>query len=389
MKIAIIGGGPSGMIAALEIKKRNPHFEVVIFEQKDSLGKKIKASGNGRCNIGNLNNDFSFYKNELIVKNILKDYNQQEYLESLGILTKTLYDGYLYPLSESANNVLLILMNELTNHSVQIKLNTKLIDYEAKNGTVHLLFLDGAIVVDKVIFASGGKSSANLGSDGNLFSIFANHGYRIESLKPGLSPIRIKENVKQLFGQRLKVLVSLEENEQIIHQEIGEVLFKKDGLSGIVIMNISSLIVKKQCRAPQINLYLLNNKESILSFDEFREIAQQKTNPLLTFVSEPISNYIYRLSKIDENKPLNDQDIKNLFSFVSPLKFSYLEHYDFDFSQVTLGGISFTNLHEDLSSKYEKDVYFIGEVLDVDGPCGGYNLRWAIGSALYLSKKIN
>ncbi|NLN80311.1 MAG: aminoacetone oxidase family FAD-binding enzyme [Erysipelotrichia bacterium] len=388
MKIAIIGGGPSGIIAAIEIKKRNPYFEVIIFEQKDSLGKKIKASGNGRCNIGNLNYNFSVYKNEKIVENILHDYDQEEYLKSLGILTKTLYDDYLYPVSESANNVLLILMNKLEELGVQIKLNAKLIDYDTKNDTVNLFFSDGAIVVDRVIFATGGKSSPNLGSDGALFPIFEKHGYKIEHLNPGLTPIRVKENVKALFGQRLKALVSLEENEQIIHQEVGEVLFKKDGLSGIVIMNISSQIINKGCKNPKINTYLLNNEGSILSFDDFKIVALDNKNPLLTFVSESISNYVYELANIDKNKFLDEQDIKRLFSFLNPLSFHYLSAYDFDSSQVSLGGISFNNLDKDLSSKYENNVYFIGEVLDVDGPCGGYNLRWAIGSALYLSKNI-
>lgn len=389
MKIAIIGGGPSGIIAALEIKKRNPHYDVIIFEQKDSLGKKIKASGNGRCNIGNLNNDFSVYKNEAIVENVLKDYDQEEYLKALGILTKTLYDGYLYPISESANNVLLILLNKLEELGVQIKLNAKLLDYETKNGTLNLFFSEGAMVVDKVIFATGGKSSPNLGSDGNLFSIFENHGYVIEHLTPGLTPIRVKENVKELFGQRLKALVFLEDEGKVIHQEEGEVLFKKDGLSGIVMMNISSQIVKNKCKNPDINILLLNSEGDIITFKEFQNVAKTNQNPLLTFVSEPISNYIYHQSKIDKSKLLSEQEISRLFSFFIHLNFKYLNTYDFDSSQVTIGGISFKNLKNNLSSKFENNVYFIGEVLDVDGPCGGYNLRWAIGSALYLSKHIN
>lgn len=386
MKIAIIGGGPSGIIAALEIKKKYKEAEVIIYEQKEALGKKIKASGNGRCNIGNLAQQFSSYKNDKVVERLLKDYDQEEYLKSLGILTKVMYDGYLYPVSESAHNVVEILLSQLEDIDVKIQLKKTLINYQAHHDGVYLSFKDEEVFVNKVIFATGGKSSPQLGSDGSLFSLFQEKGYLIETLKPGLTPIRVKENINNLSGTRLKALVTLEEDGKILHEEKGEVQFKKDGLSGLVIMNISSLITRKQCKSPIMNIYLLKNDGNLLDLETFLKTSLKINKPLLTYVNEKLANYFYDLANLKTNKHLSEKQLTQLFKVFTPLKFNYLNHYDFQFSQVTLGGISFVNLNDDLSSKHEPNIYFVGEVLDVDGPCGGYNLRFAIGSSLHLVK---
>lgn len=388
MKIAIIGAGASGLVAAIKCKERYPDREVFLFDHLDSVGKKVKATGNGKCNIGNLDNSFEKYANPDFVKKVIGNYDQEKTLSELGIFTKVLYGEGLYPVSESAANVVRILESRAQAIGVNLILNTRLLDYAVEGQKIKLTFDKYQTIVDRVLFAVGGKSYSNLGSDGSLYEIFTRHGYNVTNLRPGLCPIRVKENVKALFGQRLHTIASLFIEGKMIHEEYGEVMFKKDGLSGIVIMNLSSLIKRLNSDSATIYLAVLNHKQEIISAKQIFEVAQKINNPLLSFVTQEIANYVYALSGIEPNHSLTYEECLKIAKVAASIPFTYQSNYDFDSSQVTIGGIAISYLNDDLSSKIENGVYFAGEVIDVDGPCGGYNLRWAIGSAVHVAKNI-
>ncbi len=165
-------------------------------------------------------------------------------------------------------------------------------------------------------------------------------------------------------------------------------MFKKDGLSGIVIMNLSSLIGRKKAENATIYLAILNQNNEIITAKNLFEMSKVSANPLLAFVGEEMAAYIMKLSNVKADHVLSFEECQKIAAKAAAIPFTYVDRYNFSFSQVTLGGIAIENLHRDLSSKIEKNVSFIGEVIDVDGPCGGYNLRWAIGSALWAIKNI-
>lgn len=382
MKIAIIGAGAAGLVASIKIKQKHPEAEVFLFERLDSVGKKIKATGNGKCNIGNLDSTFDCYTNNDFVVKVIGGYDQQASLLDLGIATKVMYKDGLYPVSESASNVVKVLESKAHHLGVKIVLNTRLLDYRLENGKIILMFEKYQTTIEKLLFAVGGQSNPNLGSDGGLVNVFTHHGYRIDEPRPGLCPIRVKEDVKALFGQRFHTIASLFIDGNLIEEQYGEVMFKKDGLSGIVIMNLSSLIGRSMFKDARIYLSVLNEKQEMLSAKEIFEMAKKIKNPLLSYVNEEIAGYIANLAGIHLNHELSYEECQKLAKVATAIPFTYHSHYDFDFSQVTIGGVSIENLNDDLSSKIEKNVYFLGEVVDVDGPCGGYNLRWAIGSAI-------
>jgi len=389
MKIAIVGAGAAGLVAAIKIKSANPEFEVFLFDRLDSVAKKIKATGNGKCNIGNIDKAYDGYSHPAFVKAILDEYAQQEVLSSLGLPTKLLTSEGLYPVSESANNVAVILEKNAIGCGVKIVLNTCLLDYYLVEDQIELHFDKYDVTFDRVLFCVGGKSNPNLGSDGSLFDVFKKHGYIIVEPKPGLCPIKVKEDVRGLFGQRLHAVVNLFLDGKLAKEEYGEVMFKKDGLSGIVIMNISSLIARSRAREAKIYLSILDGDQHIITVKDIFEMSKKAANPLLAYATSEVAAYIYRLANVDAAKSLSYEDCQKIAKVAASIPFTFAELYDYEFSQVTVGGVGLDDINDDLSSKREKNVYFLGEVLDIDGPCGGYNLRWAIGSALRASKSIH
>lgn len=390
MKILIVGGSSSGLFLALDLKMNNKDAEVIVLEKNSILGKKIYATGNGRCNLGNTSiNDFSYNNEETFA--VYKKFNvkkQKEYFEKIGLkLTKN--NNLIYPFSYSAKQFSdrLIALVELK--GVKVLLNEKFKDYSIFGNKVIVNSNKQKFLVDKIVFAVGGKSNSKLGSDGNLINLFKEHKYKLNELLPGLAPFKVKENVSQIENEKVKVLVFLFSGNEEIYKESGEVLFKKDGLSGIVSFNVNSIILRKKLKKAKIYLDLFENEKEedlITNFNELNSLYG--TSFLDGIFSIKMKNYIVSTTNVKSLYKYNLSEIKKIVQFVKKMPFSYVSSYDFDSSQVTIGGISYSNLNEDLSSKIEKHVYFIGEVIDADGLCGGYNLMFAFASAKVVSEAI-
>jgi len=368
MKIMIIGAGASGVSAAINIKRKYPHDEVTIIEHSDKALKKILATGNGRCNLGNKQLLLSFYNHpELLDKYSFKEY--VSYIESFGFKTKLIGD-LLYPYSESAQTVRNQMLKLAEKLSIKINLNEDFIDYEVKDEFIIVKTSLRTYQVDKLIIATGAKSTKGLGNDGSIYSILAKHGYAITPLHPGLVPIKTKENTKLLDGQRLKAKVSLLENGKTIFVEEGEILFKKDGLSGIVIMNLSNHINNNQ---NEYKIVINSLGENIQELQENHQQILDKREFLSQYFSPKFVEYfVSHLNELDLIKALQNWT------------FTFKDFYDYENSQITVGGIDLSNIKDHFESKFEKNVYFLGEVLDMHGPCGGYNLTWAFMSSLLL-----
>lgn len=387
MKIALIGGGACGIYSALLLHKKYPNDEIIIFEQGATIGKKFTVAGNGRCNINNISDDATKYNQPCFVRPLLDDFplqKQNQLLKELGIYLTELHEGYLYPISLSGKNVLKILQQQISNcPNLLVKTGMKLIDYEHKSNNEIVLFFENGekINVNRLIIVAGGCSSPKLGSNGNLFALLNKKGYKINELLPGLVALKTKEKVKPLFGEKIRANIALLSNNKIVHKENGEIVFKDDGLGGIAIMNLSSIIQRKKLDNPIVKIQCLDN-----DIDENDLLKLNKTidNVLWPFVGQNTAQYIYQKANVKIDNKLSRKDAQKLLWEANNLSFAIVSTYGFNDSQVTIGGLDINEIDNFFQSKKEQGIYFGGEVLDIDGLCGGYNLKWALVNAHYL-----
>ena len=362
MKIGIIGGGASGSYLAIRIKELHPSFDVTIIERNDKLMKKIAVTGNGRCNYANLGDLVNKYNNDFANKIINENLKPRDLIANFDRygIHPTMIDDLVYPITLSSQTVILMLNKKIEELGINLCLNEKVLDY-TNNGKDFVVKTDKQMhVFDKLVLTSGGKAYPQLGTDGLLIDILRQHQYGIVELSPSLTPIKTKENVKKISGQRVKCLVSLLFKDKCVYSEEGEVLFKDDGLSGIVILNISqkinSLTNKKDVK---ISLDLAPNNKNI-NKEQYHEYVHPK-----------IAAYL-----LDNNLDIN----KVIFTFKN--------FYDYNIAEVSHGGLSLNEVTDYLESKKEKGLYFAGEILDVDGVCGGFNLMFAFASSETVVKSI-
>lgn len=372
MKIIVIGAGASGITAAINYKLNHKNDEVIVIERLENSLKKILASGNGKCNLGNEKLDYSLYNNPSFAKLIIDGYDYKKFFSSLSIETKTM-GGLAYPVSESAVSVKEAMLNKANELNIKIVNNERLVDYSCNN-KITITTDKNTYTADKLFLAGGLKSNPKLGSDGSVLEILKNHGYKIVDPQPGLSPLYTIEKTKQIDGVRVKASVVISENGKHIHKEDGEVLFKDHGLSGIVIFNAMSIIARNAKAEHKIYIDLLPDfsEEYLKNYRKSHKFSEL----MLAFVNPKISSYLSERFK-NEDK---------IFSALKKLKFTFDKSYGFDFSQVSVGGIDVSEVDSSLVSKRENNVYIIGELLNIDGPCGGYNLTWAFASAIKSTK---
>ena len=354
-KVAIIGAGALGIVSAIMLKDE---FKVTLIEKNNKLGKKILASGNGKCNFSNISDITGKYNNEFAT-NIVKQFTSKEtlgFFSDLGLVYKIDEENRVYPLSESSISVLDVLKTHLK--GVRILLDSKVNRLVLNDKSVEVFYNDTIEEFDYVICASGSKAS-NLGSD-YAYSYLKSIDVKISELKSSLSPVIIKEDIKSLSGVRCKCLVSLYKDNKCIYKEAGEVLFKDDSLSGIVIFNIVSMMNRDKGNY-KISLDLTSGA---INFNDQLD---------LTGVVHP------KMKEYLESKGL--KDIKNL-------EFNVVGLPKEDSAQVISGGVEISELNDDLSLKKDNRIYLGGELIDCDGLCGGYNLQFAFSCAKVISEAI-
>ena len=376
MKIVFIGGGASTLMAANLLIERSD-LDITIVNKSPKLGHKLSMTGNGKCNLSPIKDNLNAYNHPEFIEELFKCVPLDEYLEileSIGLPTRTIRNQGYYPVSENASNVVEILINNIKDKVNFI--NDEIIDYSQSE----LILKSGKkLSFDKLVFATGGKTYPNTGSDGSVFSILAKHGYQISSLRPSLCPIKVRENVKSLFGARNHAIISLINNGKLVYQEEGEIIFKKDAISGIAIMNMSHFIAHNEGN------YQI--KVDFIIADKPHHSNRTSIVFLLGYVCKPIAEYILKTYNIQPNSDAKDH-LDKLYQGLSELTFHYKDLYDFDTAQVTMGGVSLKDINLDFQSKIENNVYLIGEMLDIDALCGGYNLRFVLSSAIKMVKSL-
>ena len=393
MNILIVGSGCSAVYLASLISFYKKEIRVDILSNDDVIGKKILVTGNGRCNLGNLGNIGSNEYNNEITKDIVSSFpieNIISFLSNIGIHVTTI-NNLVYPYSLSSKNYRELLSAfVLNNKNVKVLKDLKFVDYISKNNEVEVQLNNNIKTYDKIIFATGGISGNNKNS-AEIIGILKKHNYVINTFRPGLAPIKTKEKTTLVNGKRVKCDISLLKNNKLIYKEHGEVLFKKDGLSGISIFNCSSLINRSNEIADfVISLDLFPDYDLTNLINLLTKFNKSNTNYLLySFFDKDMSSFILKMIQMNKVSKYNEKEIKSLAFNLKNLKFHYESTYDFKDSQVSIGGISYSNLNiTSLESLLEKNIYFIGEILDSDGLCGGYNLMFAFASAFKVLNSL-
>lgn len=392
MSIVIIGGGASGLVAGIA-SALNTQEKVIILEKEDKVGKKILATGNGRCNYTNRNMSCKNYhsKDLSFVEKVLNAFCLEDtlaFFEQLGIYPFCDDEGRYYPYSKQASAVSDALRNKLRLLNVEIQTGFNLKKISKKNDTFTLFSDTKSIEADKVIMCSGGASGQNLGSDGSGFKILESLGHTINKISPALVQVKTREGFeKSLQGIRSECLVKVNNIE-----EKGEVQFTAYGLSGIVIMNLSGSI----------------NKNDVISLDFFPDLTEEKLCKMLKdrcknlkglslenyftgLINKKLGNVI--LKKVGFEKlssdisQIKDGDIIKIAKLLKSLNFKVDSLMDFSSSQVTKGGVITGEINpKTMESEIVKNLYIAGELIDVYGNCGGYNLQFAWSTGYIAGK---
>ncbi len=402
-KVAIIGGGAAGLCCAIMIKQLNKNIDVTIFEKNDRVAKKLSITGNGRCNITNQNLTENKYHGEtdFAINTINRfDFNKQkDFFNSIGLPFSIENDGKAYPMSYQASSVVDILRFEASDLNVKILLSNNVKDITRKNDLFIVNSNDKLYEYSSVVLATGSNAGLKV-SDFSGYDILKKFGHKIEPLFPSLVQIKTETDlVKQLKGIKVQGKITIDSSEGI-KSEFGEILFCDYGLSGPPTLQISRLA---KGNSPEIVIDILpdftqNNLKKIIN-QRINHNPNRIASELFTgFMNKRLGQVILKKSGCNINDCCNKITDKQIDLIVKNIKFFKLKVLGttgFENAQVSAGGAQTAQFFDNMMSKKVKGLFAIGEILNVDGDCGGYNLAFAWSSANaaargisdYLSKK--
>lgn len=400
--VIIIGAGPAGLFSAITINTKN----VLILEKNSSPGKKLLISGAGQCN----------YTNYCEIEDFLKKYGNKgrflkpalynftnkdalEFFQNEGIDSVVREDKKVFPSSLKASDILDALINKCKNKGVEIKYNSpvEIVQYDSKNKCFNLRTSNILYVCSELVIATGGKSYSSTGSTGEGYLIAKNLGHTIEKPTPALAPVYVEDyKFQELSGISFEnISMSLWRNNKKINQFSGDMLFTHKNLSGPLIINNSRYIEKGDV--------LKINFTNYINHDEFKKLFEQKVSSLgkinvKTLIKElnipkRFVDKIMELASVDENKicsELSKTSRKKLIDLLSNYEVTVHSLGDYNIAMVTNGGVSINEINsKTMESKIVKNLYFAGEVIDIDGDTGGFNIQAAFSTGKLVGDKIN
>lgn len=395
-RVIIVGGGPAGIMAALSAAKNN---EVILIEKNKEIGMKLRLTGGGRCNITN-NRDIEEFFDKIVNNNkflysalyTFSNYSLLEYLSSKGLEYKVELDEKVYTKSDKADEVIDLLKNDLRNNDVNIKYNTTITDLIIEDNVIKgvITSYGEKILGDKIIITTGGKSFPNTGSDGTMYSVLEKYGHTITPIYAALIPLVIKEEfVKKLQGVSMKdVVVSAKIKKKKIEKS-GDMLFTHFGISGPAVLKLSSYVNKALTEGEvEITLDFLKDK----SKEEISKIMRSNTNKtifnnLKGVLPQNFLKVVFEILGLSEIKAsdLKKEDEYKVIEYMKEMKLTARETLTIKAAQVTSGGVKVKEINAStMESKLIKNLYFAGEVIDVDAETGGYNLQIAFSTG-YLA----
>ena len=403
-KIIIIGGGASGLIASIYASKNGN--EVTLLEKNNNCGKKILITGNGKCNYFNEDFTIKHYRsnNMEILNTIINDNNKKlilDFFNSIGIVPK-IKNGYYYPNSNQAITIREALIIEAKLKGVNIINDVTVNNVTYINNKFNIETNKGTYYSDKVVIATGSKASPNTGSDGIGYKFTSNFGHTVIKPLPALVQLKGIDNYyKDWAGIKMDAAVNLYENNKYIDTSKGEILLTEYGVSGICIFDLSGRVARgldsKKKEHLEINFlpWLDGNiDDSIKWFDKQSILVYNRTISQILdgMLNYKLVNLILKQEKIANNTKWNDLNKDKKISLINKLTKFYIEIKDvnsFDKAQICSGGIPLSEINiNNMESLKQKGLYIVGELLDVDGDCGGYNLGFAWLSGILAGKAL-
>ena len=395
--IAILGGGASGIAAAIAAKRTNANIEVVIAERLDKTGRKLLATGNGRCNLTNKSLSAANYRGSVanIMEIITETGDTTEFFRSLGVVCTADSEGRVYPYSRTAGTVLSALRLELERLGITEHCGFRASGVEKTDGGFRVRSENGDIIeCRRLIAACGGYAAPIYGTDGSAARMFRDMGFSVSKICPSVAPLRVNpEQLKGLKGVRARGRVTAAADGKPLRTEEGEIQFTENSLSGICVFNLAYLFSKYEGRLTlRVDLMpeLSRQETAELISDLCGQRRENNLEELLTGVfARNLAVYLVKRAlnrPLTESAALKQGEIQALASLIKSLEFTVTGCSSWQNAQVTSGGISGSCVDKQLQSKQYKGLYFVGELLDVDGDCGGYNLEWAWSSGAWAGK---
>ena len=409
--LVILGGGASGLMAAVSAARFIPGKNISILERGPRVGKKLLVTGNGRCNLTNLELDFSRYHGapESFVSAVFSQLPPKDTLSlfgRLGLLYREEGQGRCYPYGGQASAVLDVLRRYLEGRNVEERCQTSVETVKRKPGGYELKTSGGVVFAKRLILASGGRAMPSSGSDGSGLKLAASLGLKASEPFPSLAPVRAASPVlKAVKGLRCRGRASLLADRKTVKQETGEIQFTDQGLSGICILNLSRLVGeffshrtvnRHKTEKVELSLDLVPDLDysSLLSFLQALLHGQPRL-PVEQLLSGIVNKRV-GLALLKQLMPsalsrpcgsLSPSELKTICRTVKDWRFSPTGTLGWQQAQSTAGGLLSSQFESaTLESKGLPGLYACGELLDIDGDCGGYNLQWAWSSGFVAGK---
>ena len=401
MYIAVIGAGPAGLLAAAEAAKAGAN--VTLFDKNEKAGKKLYITGKGRCNVTNMRSPGEFL--EFVVRNRKFLYgaiysfspeNTVELIESNGVKTKVERGNRVFPQSDKASDITKALVKNAERYGVKFSYNSEISDVSKVNGMFFITSRSGKERFDKVIVACGGMSYPSTGSTGDGYAFAKKFGHKIVELRPALVGLTLKESVKALQGLSLRNVTATIDGGGVNESRFGEMLFTSSGVSGPIILSLSSFVnrvgnVKDMTLSidlkPAMSAEELDKR--VLS-DFNKNINKRFKNSLDELLPKSLIPYIIGVTGISPEKPLNSvtkEDRAKIVETLKNLKFGVAALGSLNEAVVTSGGVSVSEVNpKTMESKLVHGLYFAGEVLDVDALTGGFNIQIALSTGFVAGK---
>ncbi|MDP4145697.1 MAG: NAD(P)/FAD-dependent oxidoreductase [Bacillota bacterium] len=393
--VVVIGGGPAGMMAAISAAAKH---EVILIEKNEKLGKKLFITGKGRCNITNAKDISEFFDNIPGNSNFLysplysfTNEDTMNFFNKLGVKLKIERGDRVFPESDKSSDIISAFKRELDNRFVKILLNSSVKKLVKKNNSIESVLLqDGRVIKgDYFILCTGGLSYPQTGSTGDGYKFSKDLGHTIIDPMPSLVPIEVKEEwIKELQGLSLKnVEFSIKSGKKTVYKNFGEMLFTHFGLSGPIVLSGSRLVNNSKDLIAEINLKPALSYEALdirlqKDFTKFSNKAFK--NSLDELLPKKLIDVVIKLSEIDENKKVNSitrEERRALIDLIQHFRLKIKGLRPIQEAIVTAGGVDTREIDPStMKSKIINNLYFGGEVIDVDAYTGGFNIQIAIST---------
>ncbi|WP_041139122.1 aminoacetone oxidase family FAD-binding enzyme [Beduini massiliensis] len=390
-QIMIIGGGSCGLVCGAVLGKlidnNGLDAQVTILEKKEKPGKKLLATGNGRCNLSNRDLSMKHYEGHDLsnLEALILNFDIQAFFEEFGLWSKYLGD-LLYPQSEQAVSVCECLLRALNKYHVKIICECTVQSMAKKKEGYHLYTNQQEFICDDVVLTMGGDAASQFGSDGSGFKLLSMLGHHIYPTVPSLVQLVCKNMDKRLKGVRIHGTFTMYANQVEVHKEKGEILFTDYGLSGISILQLSRYYQQYSDQKIEIGIDAADQYDTSLLKEKLKLQLQQNGGLQLNgIIHQKYANYL-------ENGRIKEYSYKDLNTIVQLLKdyrFEIIGTKGKENAQVCIGGADVSEFNnETFESKLSAHLYAGGEILDVAGDCGGYNLHFAFACGNAIAKAI-